>query len=66
MSNYGKLKNTWSTCKKYTYVKPHNLVEDYGAFSISSAVRGSYNRDCANCNKYNNGNRIGKPIKGVH
>jgi len=39
---YVKLKETWVPTEKYTTKK----VENFGAFSIKAAVRGSYCQQC--------------------
>lgn len=39
---YTKLKETWVPTEKYTTKK----VENFGSFSIKSAVRGSYCHQC--------------------
>lgn len=47
-SGYGKLKQIWVKQHKYTLATEKNTTENFGAFSISAAVRPS---NCANCNK---------------
>jgi len=59
-SSYITLKQTWTTPE--TWVKPtaddQVVKEDFGAFSISAAVRGSY---CPHC-----GRRKYEDIPGVY
>ena len=48
-SSYTRLKKTWAKQKRYTLATDLQVVytinkEDFGAFSISAAIRGPYNR----------------------
>jgi hypothetical protein len=43
-SSYGTLKTTWVKQKKYT-LAVDKTAEQFGSFSISAAVRGSYNKN---------------------
>lgn len=56
-SGYANLNQTWVPQSKYnldTSVKPTEVTENFGAFSISAAVRPSNCSSCSSKNEYMN------------